>query len=332
MIKAYAAREAGGELTPYEFEPQPLSHHDVAIAVEYCGLCHSDYSMWKNEWDLTQFPFVGGHEVIGTVSEIGDAVRGLAKGDRVGLGWQAGYCNHCDQCLGGDQNLCPDVQPTIIGKHGGFADYVIAQDTSVIKIPEGLDPADAGPLLCAGITVFNPLVQFGIKPTDKVAVVGIGGLGHLALQFARAWGCEVTAFTSLAKMDEAKELGAHHCVDSRDPAALEDVKSRFDLILSTVDVKLDWNRYVAALKPKGRLHFLGIVGAPLDIAAMPVILSQNSVSGSPVGAPATIREMLEFAALHSIAPVTERFPMRDINEAFARLESGRARFRIVLEA
>ena len=201
----------------------------------------------------------------------------------------------------------------------------------MVPIPEGIDLESAGPLFCAGITVFNPLVQFDVKPTDKVAVIGIGGLGHLALQFLNAWGCEVTAFTSSeAKRQEALNLGAHHTLNSREQAEIEGAAGRFDLIVSTVNVKLDWNLYLGTLKPRGRLHFVGATLDPLDIGVFALIMGQRSVSGSPVGSPATIARMLEFARLHDIRPVVEQFSFDNINEAIERLRSGQAHYRIVL--
>lgn len=330
-ITAYAATEAGGEFKPFEYTIEAeLGAHDVDIDIKSCGVCHSDASMWKNDWGFTAYPFVGGHEIAGVVSAVGSHVNNVKVGDKVGLGWHKGYCNTCNLCLSGDHNLCSSQQATIVGNHGGFADKIRAQDTSVIKIPDVLDINDAGPLLCGGITVFNPFVEFDVKPTDHVAVIGIGGLGHLALQFAKAWGCEVTAFTSKSKMDEAKQMGAHHCINSRDNNAIAAAASQFDLILSTVNVGMDWQTLLNTLKPKGRLHFLGVVETPVEIAAFPLISNQKSVSGSPVGSPATLNTMMEFAARHQIKPVTEKYKFTDINAAFAHLEAGKARYRLVL--
>ena len=330
-IKAYAAMKAGGDLESFEYDAGDLGHNDVEIDVTNCGICHSDLSMWQNDWGISAFPFVGGHEVSGIISKVGDHVKNLKVGDKVGLGWHKGYCNTCNHCLGGDHNLCAEGSGTIVSNHGGFAEKVRAQDTSVIKIPDALDIADAGPLLCGGITVFNPFVQFDIKPTDSVAVIGIGGLGHLALQFAKAWGCEVTAFTSESKMDEAVQMGAHNCINSRDPEAIANAAGRFDLVMSTVNVNMDWNTIMTTLKPKGRLHMLGVVVEPMMFAAMPFIGGQKSMSGSPVGSPATLNLMMEFAARHGIKPVTEHFKFSEINNAFEHLESGKARYRIVLD-
>ncbi len=331
MIKAYAASEAGGKLERFDYDPGALGSNDVEIAVQHCGICHSDLSMLDNEWGITQYPLVPGHEVVGTVSAVGGAVTSLEVGQSVGLGWHSGYCMTCHNCLDGDHNLCAQSQGTIVGHHGGFADKVRAHAASVVALPRDLDIQSAGPLFCGGITVFNPLVQFDIKPTDKVAVIGIGGLGHLALQFMNAWGCEVTAFTSSeAKKEEALQLGAHYTIDSRNPEEIEAAAGQFDLVLSTVNVKLDWNAYVATLRPKGRLHIVGATLDPLDLGVFPMIMGQRSVSGSPVGSPANIARMLEFAARHNIRPVIESYRFDQVNEAMERLRSGHARYRIVL--
>ena len=331
MINAYAAKKPGGKLEKFEYDPGELASHDVEIDVESCGICHSDLSMLDNEWGISEYPFVPGHEVVGTINAVGEHVTSLKVGQRVGLGWHAGYCNSCGTCESGDQNLCPNATMTIGGRHGGFADKVRAQATAVVPIPDGVDPQSAGPLFCGGITVFNPLVQFDIKPTSVVGVVGIGGLGHLALQFLNAWGCKVVAFTSSeSKKKEALELGAHDTLNSRDEDELKAAAGKFDLIISTVNVKLDWNLYLSTLAPKGRLHFVGATLEPLDIGAFNLIGGQRSVSGSPVGSPATIKTMLDFAALHDIAPVTETFKFDDVNEAVQRLRDGKAHYRVVL--
>jgi len=332
MIKAYAANEPGGKLEPFEYDPGELGPDQVEITVDYCGICHSDISMLDNEWGMTTYPFVPGHEVAGRITQIGDHVTSLAVGDIVGLGWHSGYCHSCPSCNAGDHNLCASAQGTIVGHHGGFADKVRAEACSVIKLPEGLDVESAGPLFCGGITVFNPLVQFDVKPTDKVGVIGIGGLGHIALQFLNAWGCEVTAFTSSAsKKTEALELGAHHTINSRDEAEIAEAAGSFDMLLSTVNVKLDWNLYLQTLKPKGRLHFVGATLEPLDIGVFGLIGAQRSISGSPVGSPATIAAMLDFANQHDVQPVIEKFKFEQVNEALDHLRNGKAKYRIVLQ-
>lgn len=331
-VNAYAAFEARGKLQPFQYDMGPLGPDQVEIAVKYCGLCHSDLSMLNNEWGNTTYPLIPGHEVIGTVSAVGDHVTAIAVGQNVGLGWYSGSCMHCRQCMSGDHNLCLTVEGTIVGRHGGFADRVRCNWEWAVPLPDGLDLSKAGPLFCGGVTVFNPIVQFDVKPTDRVGVLGIGGLGHLALQFLSKWGCDVTAFTSSdSKADEARSLGARHVVNSRDDGAMKKVAGSFDFLLSTVSADLDWMTYINALAPKGRLHFVGAVPSPLGIAVFPMLIGQKSVSSSPLGSPATTAAMLEFCVRHGIAPVTELFPMAEINEAFERLESGKARYRIVLE-
>lgn len=331
MIKAFAALEPKGKLQPFEYDPGVLKPDEVEIDVQYCGLCHSDLSVIDNAWGISSYPVVPGHEVVGAIAAVGDRVTHLKVGQIVGLGWHSGYCNTCQPCNQGDQNLCATAQATIVGHHGGFADKVRAAAESVIPIPEGMDLESAGPLFCGGITVFNPLVQFNIEPTSKVGVIGIGGLGHMALQFLNAWGCEVTAFTSSeSKKQEALDLGAHHILNSRNDDELAEAASKFDLIISTVNVKLEWNLYLNTLKPKGRLHFVGATLEPLDVNAFALIMQQRSISGSPVGSPATIVKMLDFALLHDIKPVIEKFSFEDVNEAIAKLRDGDIHYRAVL--
>ena len=331
-IKAFAATAAKTPLVAFEYTPGALGDEDVEIAVESCGVCHSDLSMLDNEWGFSAYPLVLGHEVVGRVVALGSQAKRLKLGDRVGLGWNASSCGACSPCLSGDQNLCGKGQGTIIGRHGGFATRVRSHWLWAAPLPEGLDATSAGPLLCGGITVFNPIVQFGVQPTDRVAVIGIGGLGHMALKFLRAWGCDVTAFTSNdGKREEALQLGAHRTLNSRDASALSKAAGSFDFILNTTNVGLDWNSYIAALKPKGRLHHVGAVLEPMAINAFPLIMGQRSISGSPIGSPATVDTMLDFCARHSISPVTENFPLSRVNDALEHLRSGTARYRVVLQ-
>jgi len=332
MIRAFAAHEAGGRLVPFEYDPGPLGADAVEMRVASCGICHSDLSMLDNDWQMSGYPIVPAHEVVGTVAAIGDHVTSVKVGDTVGLGWFSGSCMTCRQCMQGDHNLCAAAEQTIVGRPGGFADTVRCNAEWAIPMPQGVDAAKAGPLFCGGITVFNPIVQFDVRPTDRVGVIGIGGLGHLALQFLNKWGCHVTAFTSTdAKADEARRMGAHQVVSSRDPAQLEAVAGSLDFILSTVNVDLDWNAYVAALGPRGRLHTVGAVPSPIPTVAFSLIGGQKSISGSPLGSPATTTAMLEFCARHGIEAVTEHFPLSHVNDALDHLRSGNARYRIVLD-
>jgi len=332
MIRAYATHAPGAKLELFEYDPGALAANEVEIKVETCGICHSDLSMVENDWGFTAYPLVPGHEVTGKVAAVGDHVTRVKVGDTVGLGWYAGSCLACPQCMSGNHNLCASNEATIVGRHGGFADKVRCREAWAIPLPAQLDAKKAGPLFCGGITVFNPIVECEVRPTDRVGVIGIGGLGHFALQFLAKWGCEVTAFTSTeAKADQARKMGAHHVVNSRDAAQLEAIAGSLDFILSTVNVDLEWDKYLTALGPKGRLHTVGAIPSPIPAPAFGLIMAQKSISGSPLGSPATTAKMLEFCARHGIEAVTEHFPLSKVNEALDHLKAGKARYRIVLE-
>ena len=331
-INAWAASEAGAKLEPYTFDPGPLGADEVEVAVTSCGICHSDLSMLDNEWGMSKFPFVPGHEAIGTVAAVGANVSHLKEGQTVGVGWMAHSCLHCQQCLKGDQHHCAEAQGTIVGRHGGFADRIRAQAAWTVPLPDGITPEEAGPLFCGGITVFAPIVDYGVKPTDRVGVIGIGGLGHMALKFLQAWGCEVWAFTtSPDKEEEAKGFGAHKVANTRDASQLQALAGKFDFILSTVNVPLPWADYLAALAPRGRFVNVGaVVEKPLEIPAFSIIPGAKQVGGSDIGSPAMVATMLGFCARHDIAPQIETFPFDKVNEAMDHLRAGKARYRIVL--
>ena len=338
MIHALAAQEAKAKLTPFSYDPGELGPEQVEIEVDYCGVCHSDVAMLNNEMRMSKFPLVPGHEVIGRIVAAGVEVHGLANqlgdpiGKTVGLGWYSGSCMACHGCLSGDHNLCRTAEQTIIGRHGGFATRVRAHWAWAIPLPEALDATKAGPLFCGGVTVFNPLVQHGVKPTDRVGVIGIGGLGHLAIQFLKKWGCEVYAFSSNPeKREETLGLGAHYIVDSKSPSEIAKIAGKLDFLLSTVTANLDWNAMLGALAPKGVLHVVGFPPKPIPVPAASLVVGQKSVSGTPMGSPITTATMLDFCARHDIAPVTEMYKMSEANEALEHLEAGKARYRIVLE-
>jgi alcohol/geraniol dehydrogenase (NADP+) len=330
-IHAYAADTAKGQLKPFEFDPGQLGPEEVEIKVSHCGICHSDLSMLDNEWGMSQFPFVPGHEVTGTVVALGTAAKGLKMGQRVGLGWTAHSCLGCHECLSGDHHLCATAQGTIIGRHGGFADRVRAQWTWVRPLPETLDMSKVGPLLCGGITVFAPFLIHNMPSTARVGIIGIGGLGHMALQFANKWGCEVHAFTtSDSKEAEARKLGAHFVHNTKQDGVLKKLSRSLDLIISTINAPQDVSALLDTLAPNGCLHNVGAVLKPLEVPAFSLIAGQKSVAGSPTGSPTAIDHMLQFSARHSVAPIVEFFPMSKVNDALERLRSGKARYRIVL--
>ena len=335
IIKSYAAHEAGAALELYEYDAGELKPEDVEVEVEYCGICHSDLSMIDNEWGMSTYPLIAGHEVIGRISALGASAqnKGLKVGQRVGIGWTASSCEHCDACISGNQINCQQGSvPTIINR-GGFADKLRANWQWVIPMPEGIDAASAGPLLCGGITVFKPLLMHNITATSRVGVIGIGGLGHIAIKLLHAMGCEVTAFSSNpSKEQEVRAMGADNVVNSRDPEALKALAGQFDLIINTVNVSLDWLPYFQALAWRGNFHTVGAVMKPFEVSAFSLIQGDRSLSGSATGSPHELRSLMKFAARAKVAPQTEEFPMSRINEALQHVRDGKARYRVVLKA
>jgi uncharacterized zinc-type alcohol dehydrogenase-like protein len=331
LIQGLAVHAAGAELLPFRYDPGELGLHEVEIGVTHCGICHSDIHLISNDWGISQYPFIPGHEVIGTVTGLGAGVSSLSVGQRVGLGWQSNSCGQCEWCIRGMENLCPNLDATCVHRHGGYADRVRANARFVIPIPASLPSEEAAPLLCGGITVYNPMRTHGVNPSSRVGVVGIGGLGHLAVQFARVFGAAVTAFSSsAAKEEEARELGANHFVNSRETKAMRDVTGTQDLILSTVNADQDWAPYVQALRPTGTLCFVGLPPSPISVHAFPLISGIRSISGNPTGSPYRLREMLDVAARHGVKAKTERFAMADANEAIEKVKKNKVRYRAVL--
>ena len=328
-ITVWQASEAGAKLQAAERPLLEPAANELVLEVLHCGLCHSDLSMLNNHWGITSYPLIPGHEVVGRVVSVGSAVNPDVIGELRGLGWISGSCCHCIQCLGGTGNLCASLEATIVGRQGGFASHVTAHQDWAIPLPEGIDPGVAGPLFCAGITVFSPLIDEAVSPTAHVAVIGIGGLGHIALQFARAWGCEVTAITTnLSKTEEAKRFGAHQ-VESIDQ--LSNLAGKFDLIINTVNHSLDWAAVMASLAPLGRLHQLGAVIEPIQVGAFDLIMARRSITGSPTSSPASLLKMVDFCVRHNIRPQVEHLPINRVNEAVERLKRGDVRYRFVLD-
>lgn len=332
-VKAYAAHEAKAELKDFSFDHQSLAPGHVEIEISHCGLCYSDIHLIDDDWGMSQYPLVPGHEIVGTIKAVGEGVKHLKVGDRAGVGWQRDACLVCDQCVEGDDNLCAESQPTCVGAHGGFAQSIRLNGQYAFRIPDGLESENAAPLLCGGITVYSPLKAFDLRANMKVGVIGIGGLGHLALQFAKAFGCEVTAFShSPSKEDEARSFGADRFIDNSDAEALEKAAGSLDFIISTVHADLDWNAYLQVLKPKGKLCFVGATPEPIQFPVFSLIMGSRSVVGSPIGSRGRIREMLEFAERHNIKAKTELMPMSKVNEALEHVRNGKARYRVVLDA
>jgi alcohol/geraniol dehydrogenase (NADP+) len=330
-IRGYATHAAGAELLAYRYETGDLGPDEVDIRISHCGICHSDLHLIDNDWQVSKYPFVPGHEIVGTVEAAGTAVQNVQPGERVGVGWQAGSCGTCPWCRQGKENLCPQAQPTCVQRNGGFAEAVRVPARFVVPIPEALESENAAPLLCAGITVYTPLRTYGVSPASRVGVVGIGGLGHLALQFARVFGAEVTAFsTSPAKEEEARGLGAHHFCNTRESKSMKALAGSLDLIISTVNADQDWGAFVTALRPEGVLCLVGAPTRPLQVPGGLLIVSTRSIAGSNTGSPLAIAEMLDVATRHGVQTRTEQFPMARVNEAVGKVRKGAVRYRAVL--
>lgn len=330
-IHAYAAAGPGQQLEPFTYEPGELAPWEVEITISHCGICYSDLHLIDNAWGSSTYPLVPGHEIIGRVNAVGSSVTHVRTGQQVGVGWQAGSCLACEWCLRGEEQLCPDQQATCMGRYGGFADAVCVDSRFVFAVPEELDPTTVAPLLCGGITVYTPLRRHSIHGAMRVGIIGIGGLGHLALQFAHALGCEITAFsTSPDKEEEARRLGAEHFVVSSNEAQMKQAANTLDFILSTVYANLDWRAYLRILRPNGTLC---LVSGGFDEARIPLwtmIDWNKSISGSVTGSRSTMQEMLWFAARHGIRAMTETMPMTEVNTAIERVRRNEVRYRLVL--
>jgi uncharacterized zinc-type alcohol dehydrogenase-like protein len=331
QIQGLAAHAAGAELLPFKYDPGELGPQEVEIAITHCGICHSDLHLIANDWGISQYPFIPGHEIVGSVAAAGAEVKSLRVGQRVGLGWQSNSCGICEWCTRGMENLCLAAEGTCVHRHGGYADRVRANARFVIPIPDALDSEHTAPLLCAGITVYNPLRTHGINPSSRVGIVGIGGLGHLAIQFAHVFGADVTAFsTSAAKEEEARALGANHFVNARESKALKEVAGTMDFVLSTINADQDWGVYVQALRPTGTLCFVGVPPSPVTLHAFPLISGLRSITGNPTGSPYRLKEMLDVAARHGVKAMTESFPMAKANTAIEKVKKNKVRYRAVL--
>jgi uncharacterized zinc-type alcohol dehydrogenase-like protein len=330
-VRGYAARARKGPLEPFTYEPEPLGPHDVEIRISHCGICHSDVHLVDGDWGVGSYPMVPGHEILGAIAALGPEVGHLEVGERVGVGWQRGACLSCEACLRGEENLCASEEATCVDQHGGFADAIRVDGRFAFPIPEALPSDAAAPLLCGGITVYSPLRRW-VRPSMRVGVVGIGGLGHLGLQFARAMGCEVTAISSSPdKEPEARGFGARSFISTTEPKALHAAANSLDFVLSTVFVPADWKGLLAALRPNGVLCFVGAPAEPLKVSLGAILGRQTTITTSVIGGRSAIREMLEFAARHGVAARAQVRPLAEANEALGVVRAGRARYRVVLQ-
>lgn len=334
LFKGLAVQKDKEEFKVWEYEPKPLGPKEVEIRVTHNGLCHSDLHMRDNDWGITAFPLIAGHEVVGEVTALGNEVTGFKTGDRVGYGWLRDSCRSCGFCLRGEENLCKHQVGTIVGagNFGGFQPVMRAPADFAYHIPRHMSSADAAPLLCAGITVFAPLRRFIKHPGTKVAILGIGGLGHLAVQFAAAMGAEVTALV-LTEDDvkEAKALGADDALTSA--AAFETKTDYFDVVLNCATARIGGGQMLSLVRSNGTVIQVGIPGdgATLTVKVQDIVFGQKGLTGSLVGGRADMQEMLDFASIKGIKPMIELYKLSDINAAAARVASGKARYRVVME-
>lgn len=338
--KGYAALTAKAPLTPFSFERRPVGPHDVLITITHCGICHSDIHQARDEWGGSLFPMVPGHEIVGTVAQVGPDVKKFKAGDRAGVGCFVDSCRTCAACREGLEQYCETgMLLTYSGRdksgqitQGGYSTQIVADEQYVLRIPDALSPAGAAPLLCAGITTYSPLRHWGVGKYHKLAVVGLGGLGHMAVKIARALGTEVTVLsTSESKRADALRLGAHKFVVTSQPMALVRLQRHFDFILDTVSAPHDYNTCLNLLKTDGTMILVGVPDKPAPLEPFSLILHRRRLAGSVIGGIRETQEMLDFCAQHKIESDVEVIPIQQVNEAYERVLKGDVRFRFVID-
>jgi uncharacterized zinc-type alcohol dehydrogenase-like protein len=339
---AYAAQSAATPLAPFSFDRRAPRANDVVIDILFCGVCHSDLHTARGEWGGVNFPAVPGHEIIGQVAAVGGEVKKFKEGDMVGVGCLVDSCQSCDPCRHGLEQYCEKggtgtyngpEQGTGANTYGGYSDKIVVREEFVLRVPEGLDPAAAAPLLCAGITTYSPLRHWKVGPGDKVGVVGLGGLGHMAVKLAHAMGAEVTLFTtSPGKEADARRLGADHVVLSSDRDAMRTQARTFELIINTVAVAMNLNPYLNALTLDGTMVLVGAPSEPhKSPAVFSLLMARRSIAGSSIGGIPETQEMLDFCAANGVASDIEIIPMQDIEKAYARILKSDVKYRFVID-
>lgn len=338
--KGYAALTATSKLTPFAFERRDVGPRDVLIAITHCGICHSDIHQVRDEWGGSLYPMVPGHEIVGTVTRVGTAVTKFKPGDRAGVGCFVDSCRNCDACREGLEQYCEKgMLLTYSGRaqdgsltQGGYSTQIVVDEAYVLRVPDSLSPAGSAPLLCAGITTYSPLRHWGVGKYHKLAIIGLGGLGHMAVKIARALGTEVTVLsTSESKRAAAMRLGAHNFVVTSQPMALARLQRSFDFILDTVSAPHDYNTYVNLLRTDGTMILVGAPATATPLEAFPLILHRRRIAGSVIGGIRETQEMLDFCAEHRIESDVEVIPIQQVNEAYERVLKGDVRFRFVID-
>lgn len=340
-VKGYAAQNTKTPLTPYAFNRREVGKHDVLIDIHYCGICHSDIHQVRDEWGGSAFPMVPGHEIVGLVTEVGSDVKKFKKGDRVGVGCFVDSCRTCDSCHEGLEQYCEEGMTatynskTRDGKEatqGGYSTKIVVDENYVLRVPENLAMDAAAPLLCAGITLYSPLRHWKVGPGKRVAIMGLGGLGHMGVKLAHAMGADVTVLShSMSKEADAKRLGADHFYATADSKTFEKLANSFDLIICTVSAKLDWNMYLNLLKRDAAMVVVGVPADSIPLNAFPLIANRRSLAGSLIGGIKETQEMLDFCGKHNIVSDIELIPIQQVNEAYERVLKSDVRYRFVID-
>jgi uncharacterized zinc-type alcohol dehydrogenase-like protein len=338
-IKGYAATDASKPLTPYSFDRREPNEDDVVISIQYCGVCHSDIHMARNEWRMSSYPMVPGHEIVGVVTEVGSKVKGFKPGDRVGVGCFVNSCIHCEtrdvdleQYLPGIIGTYNDTDTDNKPTYGGYSSSIVVKEGYVLRIPDNLALEAAAPLLCAGITMYSPLRHWQAGSGKKVAILGMGGLGHMGVKIAHAMGAEVTVLSrSLTKKVDGERLGAKHYYATNDPATFDRLAGYFDLIICTISSQIDWDAHIRLLKIDGTMVLVGLPENPIPIGAFSLATGRRSISGSAIGSIKETQEMLDFCSEHNIVSDIELIAMSDINDAFERVIKSDVRYRFVID-
>ena len=329
-ILGYASMAVGEPLKPFYFDPPEMGENDVRVSVTHCGLCHTDIQAVDDYYSITEYPFVPGHEIVGYVTQVGEAVSGIRTGDRVGIGWQGRSCMHCEWCMQGQEEMCMDIVESATWKpYGGFSSSIVVDHRFAYPLPAEMPSEFAAVLMCAGISVFTPLRRYALLPSLKVAIMGVGGLGHLAIQFAHALKHEVTAISSSPhKLEQAIALGADQYILSTDQDKLRKHYFYFDLLLIAATGQLPWYFLLNIVKKEGRIIMVSF--PEVNMHPRDLVAHNLSITGSFLGNHASMREMLSFAQEHHITPMIEVMPMASVNQAIQRVRDNKARYRIVL--
>ncbi len=340
QVIGYAAKEAKASLTPFSFERRDLHDHDVVIDIQYCGICHTDIHQVKNEWGRSNYPMVPGHEIVGNISQVGSQVTRFKIGDKVGVGCFVDSCRNCDACSKGLEQYCNNVLTTYNGiekdgktpTQGGYSNKIIVDEIYVLRMPDNLRPERAAPLLCAGITLYSPLMKWKAGPGKKVAIIGLGGLGHIGVKIAHALGSEVTVLShSLKKQQDAKKMGADNFYATSDPKTFEKLEGYFDIMINTVSTDINLNQYLNLLKLDGTMVVVGVPEKDTQINAYSLISARRNLAGSLIGGISETQEMLNFCSKHNITCDIELIPIQKVNEAYERILNSDVRYRFVID-